>query len=108
MTERPDPAETVYLVDGSDSTASPRRFDPDARTLTAADWPVDVAPLLPANGLAPLKEKAFWLELRAHEEKHKEIRDRTFEAFSERGAYPISSAASTYASARSVAWTKLM
>jgi len=44
--------------------------------------------LLPPNGLAPLREKSFWLEVRAHGDAHSEIRHRTFKTFSERGAYP--------------------
>jgi predicted AAA+ superfamily ATPase len=43
-------------------------------------------PLLPPNGLAPLKEKGFWKELRAYGEMHREVRRAAFEAFSERGA----------------------
>ena len=49
----------------------------------------EVHGLLPQNGLAPLKEKSFWEALRAHGESNKEVRDRAFEAFSERGAYPV-------------------
>jgi len=41
------------------------------------------------NGLAPLREKPFWQELRRHGETHFEIRKESFTAFSERGAYPI-------------------
>jgi predicted AAA+ superfamily ATPase len=47
-------------------------------------------PFLPLNGLAPLKEKTFWLELREFGLKNQTIRERAFEAFSERGAYPVS------------------
>ncbi len=43
----------------------------------------------PVNGLAPLKERAFWTELRAFGEANREARDRAFVAFSERGAYPV-------------------
>lgn len=46
-------------------------------------------PLLPPNGLAALKEKGFWKELRAYGETHREVRQAAFEAFSERGAYPV-------------------
>lgn len=45
--------------------------------------------LLPFNGLAPLKEKAFWLELRAHGERSADFRRRTFADFSTVGAYPL-------------------
>jgi predicted AAA+ superfamily ATPase len=49
-------------------------------------------PLLPANGVAPLKDKAFWQELRAYGETHKGVRNAAFQAFSERGAYPVAQA----------------
>ena len=45
---------------------------------------------LPHNGLAPLKDKSFWQGLRAHGERHHAVRIRSFEAFSSRGAYPVS------------------
>lgn len=44
---------------------------------------------LPFNGLVPLKDKAFWQELRAFGETHRTLRDRSFEVFSEFGAYPL-------------------
>jgi predicted AAA+ superfamily ATPase len=44
---------------------------------------------LPYNGLAPLKEKSFWLELRQNALRHQAARDSAFAAFSARGAYPI-------------------
>ena len=44
---------------------------------------------LPYNGLSPLKEKQFWLDLRQFGEQHKKARLATFRSFSERGAYPI-------------------
>jgi len=49
-------------------------------------------PYLPTNGLAPLKEKDFWLGLRRFGWENREARDRAFTAFSERGAYPIAHA----------------
>jgi predicted AAA+ superfamily ATPase len=49
-----------------------------------------IAPQLPHNGLRPLKDKEFWRELRAHGDRHAEVRKRAFRAFSERGAYPVS------------------
>lgn len=50
------------------------------------------APLLPHNGLAPLKEKQFWLELREFGRQHAALRHRAFAAFDERGAYPVAHA----------------
>ncbi len=44
---------------------------------------------LPHNGLAPLKDKAFWLGLRAHGVQHGAFRQQAFAHFSERGAYPV-------------------
>jgi predicted AAA+ superfamily ATPase len=49
----------------------------------------ELGPQLPPNGLAPLKEKSFWMGLRAHGEAHRAVRDRAFKAYSERGAYPV-------------------
>ena len=46
-------------------------------------------PYLPFNGLAPLKDKAFWQGLRAFGEQHRGLRDAAFESFSDRGAYPL-------------------
>ncbi len=48
-----------------------------------------IAPYLPFNGLAPLKDKAFWQGLRAFGEQHMEVRDLAFQSFSDRGAYPL-------------------
>jgi predicted AAA+ superfamily ATPase len=48
-----------------------------------------VEPTLPFNGLAPLKEKAFWQDLRAHGERKLGLRDAAFDAFSRLGAYPL-------------------
>ena len=48
-----------------------------------------IEPYLPFNGLAPLKEIAFWRGLRAFGETHRELREQAFAAFSEFGAYPL-------------------
>jgi predicted AAA+ superfamily ATPase len=48
-----------------------------------------VQPYHPPNGLAPLKEKAFWLGLREFGVRHQALRDQAFVLFSERGGYPI-------------------
>ena len=47
---------------------------------------------LPFNGLAPLKDKDFWLNLKHLGQEHQRQRDRAFAVFSERGAYPIAHA----------------
>jgi predicted AAA+ superfamily ATPase len=51
-------------------------------------------PYFPANGLAPLKEKSFWLGLRRFGETNAALRRAAFDAFSERGAYPVAQARS--------------
>ena len=48
-----------------------------------------VEPFLPLNGLQPLSKKEFWLELRQHGAKYTAFRQQAFDAFSQRGAYPI-------------------
>lgn len=52
----------------------------------------EVAPYLPHNGLGPLKQKEFWIGLRAFGEAHTDLRREAFRAFSERGAYPVAHA----------------
>ncbi|HNR97412.1 MAG TPA: AAA family ATPase [Anaerolineae bacterium] len=47
---------------------------------------------LPANGLAPLKDKDFWLGLRQFGLDHRQLRDQAFQAFAQRGAYPVAHA----------------
>jgi len=49
----------------------------------------EIPPLLPFNGISQLKEKTFWENLREHGLKYRELRDRAFAAFSERGGYPV-------------------
>ena len=44
------------------------------------------------NSQSVLKEKDFWLELREFGQKHHQERDRAFQAFSQRGAYPVAHA----------------
>jgi len=47
------------------------------------------APFLPDNGLQRLRQKAFWQELAAYGRQHSAFRNTAFEAFAERGGYPI-------------------
>ena len=49
----------------------------------------EVPSLLPENGVAPLKDKEFWRSLRALGQQHQRVRDGAFQAFSERGGYPV-------------------
>ncbi|MCC6196389.1 MAG: hypothetical protein IT518_18210 [Burkholderiales bacterium] len=48
-------------------------------------------PLLPFNGLGPLKEKQFWVELRASGVRHqrRDVRDQAFALFATLGGYPL-------------------
>lgn len=43
----------------------------------------------PANGLAALKDKVFWSDLRRFGEQHAQLRNRAFALYSERGGYPV-------------------
>lgn len=52
------------------------------------DWG-EIPPFLPLNGLRQLKECEFWKALHEHSMVYREIRNRAFAAFSERGGYPI-------------------
>lgn len=54
----------------------------------------NIPPLLPLNGLRPLKEREFWESVKAHGQQHRVARDLAFAAFSERGGYPIAQARS--------------
>ncbi len=47
---------------------------------------------LPFNGLAPLRDKQFWLDLRQFGLDNTQLRQAAFKAFSDRGAYPIAHA----------------
>lgn len=49
----------------------------------------NLEPYLASNGLAPLRDKDFWLGLRQFGQAHRADRDRAFLAFSQRGAYPV-------------------
>lgn len=48
-----------------------------------------VDPLLGENGLESLSRADFWRELATHGVKCRDIRDKAFAAFSERGGYPL-------------------
>ncbi|MBI4307394.1 MAG: ATP-binding protein [Chloroflexi bacterium] len=51
-----------------------------------------IPPFLSLNGLARLLERDFWKTLREHGARHREVRERAFAAFSERGGYPVAQA----------------
>jgi predicted AAA+ superfamily ATPase len=62
------------------------------REIAAIQGLDELAPLLPFNGLSILKERNFWIDLRAHGIKNREVRDKAFASFSQRGGYPIAQA----------------
>jgi predicted AAA+ superfamily ATPase len=49
----------------------------------------EIPSLLPTNGLQAIKEQDFWDNLRKQGVKYRELRNKAFKAFSERGGYPI-------------------
>ena len=49
----------------------------------------EIAPCLPHNGLAPLRDRTFWAGLRAYGEANRAVRDAAFLAYSARGGYPV-------------------
>jgi predicted AAA+ superfamily ATPase len=53
------------------------------------------------NGLEPLTRQEFWQELRRYGLTHREARDAAFQAFSDRGAYPLAHRAA------GVAWAQV-
>jgi len=59
------------------------------REIAALRGEGEIEPWMPPNGLQPLREKSFWLGLRNHGEVNRGIRDGAYDAFSERGAYPV-------------------
>jgi predicted AAA+ superfamily ATPase len=62
------------------------------REIAAFRFGNELKPLLPPNGLDCLLQQDFWKELQEHGLKNREVRDKAFRAFSERGGYPIAHA----------------
>jgi len=52
----------------------------------------EFGPFLPENGLEALIHPGFWEELRSYACAKKDIRDMAYDAFSERGGYPMAQA----------------
>ncbi|MBM3245749.1 MAG: ATP-binding protein [Candidatus Omnitrophica bacterium] len=48
-----------------------------------------IVPMIVLNGLKELTQKDFWADVRTNGEKYKEVRDKAFNLFSERGGYPV-------------------
>jgi predicted AAA+ superfamily ATPase len=49
----------------------------------------NLGPFLPDNGLGELLQRDFWINLIKFGQRHREIRDASYAAFSERGGYPL-------------------
>ncbi len=62
------------------------------REIAGLRFAEEPGPFLTGNGLHPLTEPGFWRELARSGTERREIRDRAFDAFSDRGAYPIAQA----------------
>lgn len=59
------------------------------REIAGMRFRAEVGKMLPDNGLEALLRPDFWRELARYGTQHRNVRDRAFEAFSERGGYPI-------------------
>ncbi|MCL4395658.1 MAG: AAA family ATPase [Chloroflexi bacterium] len=53
------------------------------------------------NGLEPLTQKDFWIDLKEHGARVRKVRDAAFRYFSDRGAYPLAHRA------REIAWSQI-
>ena len=62
------------------------------REIHGLRWGTEIQPLPPDNGLESLTRPDWWRELAAHGVHHQAMRDKAFQAFSERGGYPIAHA----------------
>jgi predicted AAA+ superfamily ATPase len=59
------------------------------REIAAIRFGSRIPAVLGEGNLEELARKDTWLSLREHGNKHRELRDKAFEAFSERGGYPL-------------------
>jgi predicted AAA+ superfamily ATPase len=97
-----DNATTQVVVTGSSALRIEARRDSLAGRITTIEvgtltireiseirYGTPIPAALMDNGLEPLARKEFWLELRQHGRDHAQARNRAFEAFSERGGYPL-------------------
>lgn len=48
-----------------------------------------IVPMIVLNGLKELTQKDFWVSVKKNGENYKEVRDKAFNLFSERGGYPV-------------------
>ena len=62
------------------------------REIAGLRFQTELTHLLPQNGLESLLHIDFWRDLAEHGNTHREIREDSFRAFSERGGYPIAQA----------------
>lgn len=58
------------------------------REIAGLRFQQDLRPHMPENGLEPLLHREFWQELQAYGLANREVRDKAFAAFSQRGGYP--------------------
>lgn len=59
------------------------------REIAGLRFSSDLEPLLALNGLDRLTDIDLWRTLSIHGDAHRELRDRAFLAFSDRGGYPL-------------------
>jgi predicted AAA+ superfamily ATPase len=59
------------------------------REIAGLRFGTEIEPVLPENGLESLLHGDFWRDLASCGIRHREIRDRAFQTFSERGGYPV-------------------
>ncbi|MFQ5875815.1 MAG: ATP-binding protein, partial [Dehalococcoidia bacterium] len=67
------------------------------REIAGLRFQCEIPPLLPENGLEALLRSEFWREINPYGVRHQAVRDRVFQAFSERGGYPMAHARSEVA-----------
>jgi predicted AAA+ superfamily ATPase len=59
------------------------------REIAGLRFGTELPALLPENGLDAVLRLDFWRELVGHAARHRDTRNRAFEAFSQRGGYPM-------------------
>jgi predicted AAA+ superfamily ATPase len=58
------------------------------REIAGMRFKEELAPHMPENGLEPLLHQDFWHDLQAYGKANRQVRDKAFVAFSQRGGYP--------------------
>jgi predicted AAA+ superfamily ATPase len=62
------------------------------REIAALRFGGELPPCMPANGLESLLKADFWMTLQTEGKINRQLRDKAFAAFSERGGYPVAHA----------------